>query len=495
MKKVIAMVCLCAVLLSTTVWAASLFPDMPGNHWAYSAVEKMVNDGRVNGFPDGEFKPDNLVTRWQFAKMAGGNPDEMTDPHRDATRDEAALYLWERAGKPKGVAPGAVTVGSKNHEAVEWAYATGIMQGDNGVNLRLDSTLTRAEAACLIVRAEQELTANVAFEDTVSPVILARVWDSMQTGIAYEPEKTITNGEIARMALLIASGTNSPNYLTLKEQPSFSGAYAKEIQMVCQDCWGIEKASKEFMNQPVTMQDAVAALSFYTMKQASTGLDFSPTASYEDAKATAPMAKLGLSYASHNRIILRTENKIQGEKAATMRELACVLVQLDELIGLNKFYGTENGHSKLQKSDYAWPNNASDYALILENIPVESYDTALMPGIKPVKSYRYAQNMAPILVDFLNRISNTFPKSVDVAWTLYPSLVVKNGSEVVIRAGLKIVSNPEGFTLNQMFASNAFAETYHGDSFLVDITTGKNAGDMIIPIDKYTALRAFAGKE
>ncbi len=265
--------------------------------------------------------------------------------------------------------------------------------------------------------------------------------------------------------------------------------------MVCQDCWGSEKATKEFMNQPATMQDAVAALSFYAMKQATTGLDFSAKAQYQDAKAETPMGKMALSFASHNKIILRNENKIQGEKEATLRELACVLVQLDELIGLNKFYGTNTGHSKLQKSEYAWPGNAADYALILADVPVESYDVALMDGAKPVKSYDFARSLAPTMVDFLTKLSNSFPRSVEVEWTFYPSLVAKTGNEAVIRAGLKIVSNPEGLTLNQIFAKNQFAETYSGDSFFVDIATGKTAGDVIIPIDQYMALRAFAGKE
>lgn len=95
MKKFLAFLLpLCLVLTTITAFAEAAFPDLPEDHWAYSAVEKMRNDGRVNGFPDGEFKPDLLVTRWQFAKMAGGNPDLMTNPDRPATRDEAAEYLW-----------------------------------------------------------------------------------------------------------------------------------------------------------------------------------------------------------------------------------------------------------------------------------------------------------------------------------------------------------------------------------------------------------------
>lgn len=73
MKKFWTVLPLCAAMLCTSAFAAA-FPDLPEEHWAYSAVDKMHSDGRVNGFPDGEFKPDELVTRWQFAKMAGRRP-------------------------------------------------------------------------------------------------------------------------------------------------------------------------------------------------------------------------------------------------------------------------------------------------------------------------------------------------------------------------------------------------------------------------------------
>ena len=39
------------MLLTTAVFADGVFPDLPEGHWAYTSVDKMVNDGRVNGFP------------------------------------------------------------------------------------------------------------------------------------------------------------------------------------------------------------------------------------------------------------------------------------------------------------------------------------------------------------------------------------------------------------------------------------------------------------
>ena len=491
MKRIIAGLCLCTMLFTTMVFAAASFPDLEEAHWAFTSVDKMVNDGRVNGFPDGEFKPDELVTRWQFAKMAGGDPDAMSEPDRPATRDEAVLYLWERAGKPSGVAPSVITKGSKTPNAVAWAYSVGIMKGDDGLNLRLSSTLTRAEAACLIVRAEDNLS-RADFKDTVSGVILERVWNAMQTGITYQADKTITNGELARLALCIAYDNNTPNYMSLKEQPNFSGKYAKDVQLVAQECWGIENATEAFMNSTASIKNAVAALSLYTMKQATGGISLNPTAAYEDASFDSNGGKLGLGYANTNGVSLIAENKIEANRSACLKDLACILLQLDEIAGLHRTYGSGTGHSKLMKELYQWPTNAADYAMILADVPTQVYETALTTEAKPIEGYEFARDFSNAFGSFLTQLSAEFPQNVKVKWTFYPSMVARVGTEAIIRVKLEIQQNPDGLTLNQLFEKNSFQESYTGNCFFVDISTGKNSiGDVIIKTTNYTVLRAF----
>ena len=47
----------------------TMFPDVPENHWAYEAVEAMAKSGLVKGYPDGEFKGDRTMTRYEFAQI------------------------------------------------------------------------------------------------------------------------------------------------------------------------------------------------------------------------------------------------------------------------------------------------------------------------------------------------------------------------------------------------------------------------------------------
>ena len=46
-----------------------LFPDMPKNHWAYKEISELAGNGLIDGYPDGEFKGDRMMTRYEFAQI------------------------------------------------------------------------------------------------------------------------------------------------------------------------------------------------------------------------------------------------------------------------------------------------------------------------------------------------------------------------------------------------------------------------------------------
>ena len=45
------------------------FPDIPQDHWAYSYVKSLADRGLLEGYPDGEFKGDRTMTRYEFAAI------------------------------------------------------------------------------------------------------------------------------------------------------------------------------------------------------------------------------------------------------------------------------------------------------------------------------------------------------------------------------------------------------------------------------------------
>ena len=55
--------------VQTETDTTTMFPDVPENHWAYEAVAAMAKSGLVKGYPDGEFKGDRTMTRYEFAQI------------------------------------------------------------------------------------------------------------------------------------------------------------------------------------------------------------------------------------------------------------------------------------------------------------------------------------------------------------------------------------------------------------------------------------------
>lgn len=45
------------------------FPDVPQNHWAYQYISQLAGNGILVGYPDGTFKGDAKMTRYEFATM------------------------------------------------------------------------------------------------------------------------------------------------------------------------------------------------------------------------------------------------------------------------------------------------------------------------------------------------------------------------------------------------------------------------------------------
>ncbi len=69
MKKFFsAVVFLLAVGLASRAFATTLV-DVPSGHWAEDAVQKLIDSGLIEGYPDGTFKGDRSMTRYEYAMV------------------------------------------------------------------------------------------------------------------------------------------------------------------------------------------------------------------------------------------------------------------------------------------------------------------------------------------------------------------------------------------------------------------------------------------
>lgn len=75
MKKSFIKLCLglfafAFALMPVSAKQAKIFPDVAANHWAAAQIKELSESGVIVGYPDGTFKPDDNVSRAEFACMA-----------------------------------------------------------------------------------------------------------------------------------------------------------------------------------------------------------------------------------------------------------------------------------------------------------------------------------------------------------------------------------------------------------------------------------------
>lgn len=118
--------------------SAPLFQDVPADAWYAAGVSWAGQSGVVSGYGSGSFGPDDPVTRQQLAVIlwrCAGSPEAGDN---SPFQDEGEISSW------------ALT-------AVNWTYAQGIMSGRPDHRFDPSGQATRAEAAAVLTRYDQQI--------------------------------------------------------------------------------------------------------------------------------------------------------------------------------------------------------------------------------------------------------------------------------------------------------------------------------------------------
>ncbi len=89
MKKSLVLAMLVAMGFSATALAANPFSDVPAGHWAYGSIAKLAAAGIVDGYGDGTYRGDRLMTRYEMAQIVaramakGANVDRLASEFAD----------------------------------------------------------------------------------------------------------------------------------------------------------------------------------------------------------------------------------------------------------------------------------------------------------------------------------------------------------------------------------------------------------------------------
>ena len=156
------------------------FSDVSETYWAYDEIEWAYDNGYVNGTSASTFAPGASISRQQIwmilARLSGGSPADMaaarewamandisdgTNPGNAVTRQQLAALLFRFAqanGYDSGDRaaltgfPDAGSVASYAVEALQWATASGVINGTSQGALNPAGTATRAQFAVMLYR-------------------------------------------------------------------------------------------------------------------------------------------------------------------------------------------------------------------------------------------------------------------------------------------------------------------------------------------------------
>lgn len=243
------------------------FSDVPTNHWAFKFIAELVERKAINGYPDGKFYPDNIVTRQEFAKImvvaAGLTPNPVQTssyadvpannwassfieaasgymtayrnsttgvmtykPTAGALREDIAVAVVKLRGYDTRIADlsllntmfsdvGAISTAAQPYVAL--AIENEIISGYTDGTFRGQNTITRAEAAAILWRAFQYGNdEKVIGDDTVTlkPTASPKASPSPEPTTPSVPEKpyladSLVRAKITDTKLLMTMDSNS----------------------------------------------------------------------------------------------------------------------------------------------------------------------------------------------------------------------------------------------------------------------------------------------
>ncbi|MGN1306194.1 MAG: S-layer homology domain-containing protein [Faecousia sp.] len=131
---------------SPAVEAAVVFADVPTNQWYSDAITWASEDRVVEGYGNDLFGPNDPITREQLVTMlyqyAGKTGSDITESEAlDSFNDATEVHEWAL-------------------DAMQWAYAAGVVIGRSSQRLAPQASATRAEAAAMLHRFLEKLSAD-----------------------------------------------------------------------------------------------------------------------------------------------------------------------------------------------------------------------------------------------------------------------------------------------------------------------------------------------
>ncbi len=115
------------IVISAPAFAQTTFFDVSSNYWASGFIQELASRNVIKGFPDGSFRPNDPVTRAQFAAM-------IRQAFPNAPRVRSAINFAD------------VPTNYWGYEAIQTAYTSGFLAGYPGGTFRPNENIPRAQS-------------------------------------------------------------------------------------------------------------------------------------------------------------------------------------------------------------------------------------------------------------------------------------------------------------------------------------------------------------
>ncbi|MEK7548178.1 MAG: S-layer homology domain-containing protein, partial [Patescibacteria group bacterium] len=260
MKKIVSkLLILLTIFLSLpSEIALAAFTDLGEAHKNYEAITYLQENGIINGYDDGSFKPDNTVNRAEFLKIIiDGSKIKLSisppTPFKDV--DNTAWYA----------------------KYLKKAYAENWINGYSDNTFRPDQAINKVEALKIIAKVQNweasQFSANQPFSDTplnewyIPYIAYAKEHNFLEeTGLNFSPSDEITRGGISEII-----------FRTLKEADETDTAIKSETTPPKQETPKTQDTKKE----PTTPKETKTDPQFTPVNFNTTSTDFFDNISLE----------------------------------------------------------------------------------------------------------------------------------------------------------------------------------------------------------------------
>ena len=238
MKKSLVLAMAMALGVTASAYAANPFSDVPAGHWAYDSVAKLAAAGVVDGYADGAFDGDKLMTRYEMAQIVAKAMAKGADCDKLAAEfaDELDTLGVRVAKLEKGADAVKITgniryhykqddVGGKHENNLrsrifingqvneDWTY-TGMLEHNHAFNDDdNDETTTKWQRAYLTGKLGG---AKVTAGRIYNLVAEGNIWDSRMDAVKLEYGKEIKVTAVAGKAIASSAKQDYGEYKSLE---------------------------------------------------------------------------------------------------------------------------------------------------------------------------------------------------------------------------------------------------------------------------------------